>query len=70
MLGVWERYVRRGSRVVQGLTTAYDQAGTWDSFLPARARLFHQLSTFGPTARQWEYWWRGGVDAPAAWQAR
>jgi 2-polyprenyl-6-methoxyphenol hydroxylase-like FAD-dependent oxidoreductase len=70
MLGAWERHVRRGSRVVQGLTTAYDQAGTWDSFLPARSRLFHQLSTFGPTARQWEYWWRGGVDAPAAGQAR
>jgi 2-polyprenyl-6-methoxyphenol hydroxylase-like FAD-dependent oxidoreductase len=64
MLRAWERHVRRGSLVVQRLTTAYDMAGSLDSLLPARSRVFHQLSTFGPTARQWEYWWRGGIRAP------
>jgi 2-polyprenyl-6-methoxyphenol hydroxylase-like FAD-dependent oxidoreductase len=66
MLAAWERHVRRGSLTVQRITTAYDQAGTWDSLLPARSELFHRLSTFRPTARQWEYWWRGGMNAPEA----
>ena len=29
-----------------------------------RARTFHGLSTFKPTANQWEFYWRGGVKAP------
>lgn len=64
MLQAWERHVRRGSLVVQRLTTVYDMAGTLESMLPVRAAVFHRLSTFGPTARQWEYWWRGGIPAP------
>lgn len=66
MLGAWERHVRRGSLTVQRLTTAYDMAGSLDTLLPVRSTLFHSLSTFKPTARMWEYWWRGGVPAPAA----
>lgn len=71
MLRAWERHVRRPTRIVQSLTTAYDYAGTMSSLLPARSALFHRLSTFGPTARQWEYWWRGGLTAPGrpAWSA-
>lgn len=70
MLRAWEHHVRRGSRVVQSLTTAYDMAGTWDRALPARSQLFHRLSTFRPTARQWEYWWRGGMFAPSATETK
>lgn len=62
----WEEQVRPGIDAVQRLTTAYDLAGhlTPAALLPVRAQVFHGLSTFRPTARRWEYWWRGGVDAP------
>jgi 2-polyprenyl-6-methoxyphenol hydroxylase-like FAD-dependent oxidoreductase len=62
----WEEQVRPGAGMVQRLTTAYDLAGhlTPAPLLPVRAQVFHGLSTFRPTARRWEYWWRGGVEAP------
>lgn len=65
-LAAWQREVRSGIDMVQRLTTAYDIAGyRWPrSLYGARARLFHTLSTFPPTARRWEYWWRGGTDRP------
>jgi len=66
-LRTWEQQTRPGADTVQRLTTAYSLAGyLWPApLLPVRAQLFHRLSAFGPTARQWEYWWRGGVHAPA-----
>jgi hypothetical protein len=50
------------------MTTLYDLVGyrTPAPLLPLRAQVFHGLATFRPTARRWEYWWRGGVPAPAA----
>jgi 2-polyprenyl-6-methoxyphenol hydroxylase-like FAD-dependent oxidoreductase len=62
----WEAQVRPGVDTVQRLTTAYDLAGhlTPAALLPVRAQFFHGLSTFRPTARRWEYWWRGGLNAP------
>ena len=54
--------------MVQRITTAYDLLGnhTPEPLLPLRARTFHGLSTFKPTASQWEFYWRGGVSAPPA----
>jgi hypothetical protein len=31
----------------------------------ARSRAFQALSKVPATSRRWEYYWRGGVDAPA-----
>ncbi len=63
----WERRARPAVDMVQRLTTLYDLVGyrTPAPLLPARARVFHGLSTFRPTAKQWQFWWRGGVPAPA-----
>jgi 2-polyprenyl-6-methoxyphenol hydroxylase-like FAD-dependent oxidoreductase len=63
----WERRVRPGIDRVQKLTTLYGHAGYyWPPFaLRARARLFHALSVVPPTAHSWEFWWRGGTEAPA-----
>jgi 2-polyprenyl-6-methoxyphenol hydroxylase-like FAD-dependent oxidoreductase len=63
----WENQTRPAADMVQRLTTAYDLIGyrTPAPLLPARAAVFHGLSTFKPTAKRWEFWWRGGINAPA-----
>jgi 2-polyprenyl-6-methoxyphenol hydroxylase-like FAD-dependent oxidoreductase len=65
-LRAWEQQVRFKASMVQRITTAYDLLGnhTPEPLLPLRARTFHGLSTFKPTASQWEFYWRGGVNAP------
>jgi 2-polyprenyl-6-methoxyphenol hydroxylase-like FAD-dependent oxidoreductase len=65
-LRAWEQRVRFKANMVQRITTAYDLLGnhTPEPLLPLRARTFHGLSTFKPTASQWEFYWRGGVNAP------
>ena len=65
-LRAWERALRPSMDIVQRITTAYDVAGYgWPvAARRARAELFHRLSTFGPTGRRWEYYWRGAVPAP------
>jgi 2-polyprenyl-6-methoxyphenol hydroxylase-like FAD-dependent oxidoreductase len=67
-LKTWEHRVRFKANMVQRITTAYDLLGnhTPEPLLPLRARTFHGLSTFKPTANQWEFYWRGGVNAPPA----
>jgi 2-polyprenyl-6-methoxyphenol hydroxylase-like FAD-dependent oxidoreductase len=67
-LKTWEHQVRSKANMVQRITTAYDLLGnhTPEPLLPLRARTFHGLSTFKPTASQWEFYWRGGVNAPPA----
>lgn len=64
----WERRVRPGVDRVQRLTTLYSQVGYYwpGPALAARAQLFHWLSAVPATARTWEFWWRGGTNAPAA----
>jgi 2-polyprenyl-6-methoxyphenol hydroxylase-like FAD-dependent oxidoreductase len=66
-LRTWEQQARPKANMVQRITTAYDLVGngTPAALLPLRARTFHGLSTFRPTAGQWEFYWRGGVSAPA-----
>jgi len=66
-LRTWEQRARPKANMVQRVTTAYDLVGnrTPAALLPLRARTFHGLSTFRPTASQWEFYWRGGVSAPA-----
>jgi 2-polyprenyl-6-methoxyphenol hydroxylase-like FAD-dependent oxidoreductase len=63
----WERNARPRVDMVQRLTTAYDIAGyKWPPALaPLRSRVFSGLAKFPATSRKWEYYWRGGVDAPA-----
>jgi 2-polyprenyl-6-methoxyphenol hydroxylase-like FAD-dependent oxidoreductase len=63
----WERRVRPGVDRVQRLTTLYSHVGYyWPTpALTTRAQLFHWLSVVPATARVWEYWWRGGTNAPA-----
>jgi 2-polyprenyl-6-methoxyphenol hydroxylase-like FAD-dependent oxidoreductase len=65
-LRAWEQQARFKANMVQRITTAYDLVGshTPEPLLPLRARTFHGLSTFKPTASQWEFYWRGGVSAP------
>src|SRR3984957_6901773 len=67
-LRAWEHQARFKANMVQRITTAYDLLGnhTPEALLPLRARTFHGLSTFKPTASQWEFYWRGGVSAPPA----
>jgi 2-polyprenyl-6-methoxyphenol hydroxylase-like FAD-dependent oxidoreductase len=62
----WERIARPRINMVQRLTTAYDVAGyKWPTALaPVRASLFHALSKVPITSQKWEYYWRGGCDAP------
>jgi 2-polyprenyl-6-methoxyphenol hydroxylase-like FAD-dependent oxidoreductase len=62
----WERTSRPRINMVQRLTTAYDIAGyKWPPALaPVRARIFHTLSKVPATSHKWEYYWRGGCDAP------
>jgi len=62
----WERRTRPAADVVQKLTTLYSHAGYYwpQSALKARARLFQGLSQIPATAHQWEFWWRGGTEAP------
>jgi 2-polyprenyl-6-methoxyphenol hydroxylase-like FAD-dependent oxidoreductase len=62
----WERRARPTADVVQKLTTLYSHAGYyWPApALGARAALFHWLSQVPATAHQWEFWWRGGTEAP------
>jgi hypothetical protein len=57
---------------VQRLTTAYDIAGyKWPpSLAPVRSRLFTALSKLPVTGSRWEYYWRGGLDAPVTAGAR
>jgi hypothetical protein len=52
---------------VQRLTTAYDIAGyKWPpAFAGLRSKIFQTLSSTPSTASRWEYYWRGGMDAPA-----
>jgi 2-polyprenyl-6-methoxyphenol hydroxylase-like FAD-dependent oxidoreductase len=62
----WEKVARPRVNMVQWLTTAYDIAGyKWPPALaPMRAWLFRTLSKAPVTSRKWEYYWRGGCDAP------
>ncbi|GAA1799468.1 FAD-dependent monooxygenase [Planosporangium flavigriseum] len=62
----WERIARPRINMVQRLTTAYDIAGyKWPTALaPVRSRLFNKLSKVPLTARKWEFYWRGGTEAP------
>ncbi|MGI5157342.1 FAD-dependent monooxygenase [Microbispora sp. CA-102843] len=62
----WERRTRPGIDMVQRLTTVYDVAGyAWpEELAPVRAGIFHDLSLHPMISSQWEYWWRGGVEAP------
>jgi 2-polyprenyl-6-methoxyphenol hydroxylase-like FAD-dependent oxidoreductase len=62
----WEKIARPRINTVQRLTTAYDLAGyKWPTALaPVRARLFSTLSKVPVTSRKWEYYWRGGCEAP------
>jgi len=64
----WERRTRPGIEMVQRLTTVYDVAGyAWpEELAPVRAGIFHDMSLHPAIAPQWEFWWRGGVEAPAA----
>jgi 2-polyprenyl-6-methoxyphenol hydroxylase-like FAD-dependent oxidoreductase len=63
----WELHARKRVDWVQRLTTAYDLAGyKWPtSMMRARSLAFQALSKVPATSRRWEYYWRGGVDAPA-----
>jgi 2-polyprenyl-6-methoxyphenol hydroxylase-like FAD-dependent oxidoreductase len=62
----WEERSRRRVDWVQRLTTAYDIAGyKWPpAFAGLRSKIFQTLSSTPSTSR-WEYYWRGGMDAPA-----
>jgi 2-polyprenyl-6-methoxyphenol hydroxylase-like FAD-dependent oxidoreductase len=68
----WEHHARRRVDWVQRLTTAYDIAGyKWPpSLAPVRSRLFTALSKLPVTGSRWEYYWRGGLDAPVTAGAR
>jgi 2-polyprenyl-6-methoxyphenol hydroxylase-like FAD-dependent oxidoreductase len=62
----WERRVRPAADRVQKITTLYSHTGYYwpRPALAARATLFHWLSAVPATSRAWEFWWRGGTDAP------
>jgi 2-polyprenyl-6-methoxyphenol hydroxylase-like FAD-dependent oxidoreductase len=68
----WEEHARKRINWVQRLTTAYDLAGyKWPtSMLQTRSKLFTALSKMPVTSSRWEYYWRGGVNAPALTDAR
>lgn len=65
-LAAWNATAFPVARNVQRLTTWYDHLGYQCplSAAPLRAGLVKGLATFGPTRRQWEWWWRGGVPRP------
>ncbi len=65
-LAEWERQVRPGIDMVQRLTSIYDVvAYAWPAELaPLRASIFRDMSLHPAISPHWEYWWRGGVDAP------
>lgn len=66
-LRAWNARAFPVARNVQRLTTWYDHLGYQcpRTVAPLRARFVKGLATFGPTRRQWEWWWRGGVPRPA-----
>ncbi len=66
-LDAWQRRSFPVARNVQRLTTWYDHLGyQWPPPVAGlRAGLVRGLARFGPTRRQWEWWWRGGVPRPA-----
>lgn len=64
----WEKQVRPGVDWVQRLTTAYDIAGyKWPpAFSGLRSQIFQTLGSSPWTSKRWQYYWRGGMEAPAA----
>jgi 2-polyprenyl-6-methoxyphenol hydroxylase-like FAD-dependent oxidoreductase len=64
----WEKQERPRVNMVQRLTTAYDVAGyMWPpAFAGLRSQIFQTISAIPATAGKWEYYWRGGMDRPAA----
>jgi 2-polyprenyl-6-methoxyphenol hydroxylase-like FAD-dependent oxidoreductase len=68
-LAGWESRFRPNVDRVQRYTTWYTHAGYYwpQPALGLRAKFFHSLSVVPVTAHWWEFWWRGGVDAPATY---
>lgn len=68
-LASWESRFRPNVDRVQRYTTWYTHAGYYwpQPALGLRAKFFHSLSVVPATAHWWEFWWRGGVEAPATY---
>lgn len=62
----WERRTRPTIDKVQRYTTWYSHAGYYwpQPALGLRGKFFHTLSVVPATAHMWEFWWRGGCEAP------
>ncbi|WAX58975.1 FAD-dependent monooxygenase [Jatrophihabitans cynanchi] len=68
-LANWESRFRPAADKVQRYTTWYSNAGYYwpRPALGLRSKFFHTLSVTPATAHWWEFWWRGGVEAPATY---